>query len=328
MTGSSPSWSSQAARCVSRGCSRSRAAAAAVPDRLVAVRVVTGGPGQAAAARRRREVQHPVRAQPPGHLDREVFQLPGQPGHVVPGVEDDQHVRVAGAPVPGGGQRGDDLADLGGGDLRFIVIGAEPDRIQHRRPAGPAGFQRGGEGVRPARDHLRVALAAPVHVAEHPLRAGDRARPQPVAHIGCQPDPPVRPGRQGQRRQRPAQPREIDPAGLNRVIGRAVPAAVLRLQRQRRQRPHRPICAQHRIGQSGQRIGPRHQAPEELAAEGRQHATGLISARRALHPRLEPRPTERHGHRLILKFCGRNPKMMTRWPSAITVTRRTNQQNP
>ena len=67
--------------------------------------------------------------------------------HVVPGVEDDQHVRVAGAPVPGGDQPGDDLADLGGGDLGLIVIGAEPNRVQHRRPAAAARFQRGDEGV-------------------------------------------------------------------------------------------------------------------------------------------------------------------------------------
>jgi hypothetical protein len=227
--------------------------------------------------------------------------------------------------VPGGDQPGDDLADLGGGDLRLIIIGAEPDRVQHRRPAAAARFQRGDEGVRPARDHLRVPLAAAVAVAEHPLRAGRRARPQPVADIGRQPDPPVRPRRQRQRSQRPAQPRDIDPAGIDRVIGRPVPAAVLRLQRQRRQHPHRPVRAQHRIGQLEQRIGPRRQAPVQVAAEGRQHATGLISARRALDPRLEPRHTERHGHRLIFKFCGRNPKMMTRWPSAITATRRTNQ---
>jgi hypothetical protein len=66
-------------------------------------------------------------------------------------------------------------------------------------------------------------------------RAGDRAGPQPVADIDRQPEPPIRPGRQRQRGQRPAQPRDIDPASVHRVIRRPVPAAMLRLQRQGRQ---------------------------------------------------------------------------------------------
>ena len=87
--------------------------------------VVTGGPGQAAGsasansapcrtaaaaggAGRRGEVQHPVRSQPPGHPDGEIGQLPGQPGHVIAGIEHDQHVRVAVAPVPGVDEPGDD----------------------------------------------------------------------------------------------------------------------------------------------------------------------------------------------------------------------------
>jgi hypothetical protein len=41
MTGSGPSWSSQAARWVSRGCTRSQAAATAIPYRVVSVLVVT-----------------------------------------------------------------------------------------------------------------------------------------------------------------------------------------------------------------------------------------------------------------------------------------------
>ena len=51
-------------------------------------------------------------------------------------------------------------------------------------------------------------FAAPVDVAEQPLRAGGRARPQPVAHIDRQHDPPVRPpaaaaGPASDRRSRP-----------------------------------------------------------------------------------------------------------------------------
>jgi hypothetical protein len=40
--------------------------------------------------------------------------------------------------------------------------------------------------------NLCLAFAAAVDVAEQPVRAGRRARPQPVAHIGGQDQPPVR----------------------------------------------------------------------------------------------------------------------------------------
>jgi GNAT superfamily N-acetyltransferase len=79
MTGSGPSWPSQAARWVSRECTRSQAAATAVPYREVSVLVVTCGAGQAAGpasassppclqgrppgaglARRRGPLHHPV----------------------------------------------------------------------------------------------------------------------------------------------------------------------------------------------------------------------------------------------------------------------------
>jgi hypothetical protein len=52
MTGRPPSWSSQAARCVSRGCTRSQEAAAAIPYRVVSVLVVTWAPGQVAGSAR------------------------------------------------------------------------------------------------------------------------------------------------------------------------------------------------------------------------------------------------------------------------------------
>jgi hypothetical protein len=31
---------------------------------------------------------------------------------------------------------------------------------------------------------------------------------------------------------------------------------------------------------------------------------------------------------LVFKFCGRNPKMIARWPPAFTTTRRTTPANP
>jgi hypothetical protein len=52
-----------------------------------------------------------------------------------------------------------------------------------------------------------------------------------------------------------------------RVIHRAVPAAVLAHQRQLDQRTDRPVGAQHRVGQLEQRIRPRGQCPVELLPE-------------------------------------------------------------
>ena len=159
-------------------------------------RAVPDGPAHLAGlARRRRLAQHPVGAQPAQHLHGQVAQQPGQPGRLVPGVEDHQDVRVAVVPVPGLDQPLHNLADLRGGHRGQVVTGAQADRVQQPGPRGAARLQRGDERVRPARDHLRAVLPPPVAVAEQPLRAGSRVRPQPVAHIDRQPDPPVFPGR-------------------------------------------------------------------------------------------------------------------------------------
>ena len=233
MTGSSPWWSSHPARLASRWCSRPQACrgGGAVPGGLGGGGHRRGGPGRgvrepergpvpgrpavrAGLAGRGGEVHHPVAAQPARHLDRQVSQQPGQPGQVVAGVEDDQDVRVAVVPVPGGDDPHHDLADLRGGHLGRVIGRAQPHRVQRQRPRRAARLQRGDERVRPARDHLRVPLPPRIAVAEQPLRAGLRVRPQPVAHIRGQPDPPVVPGRQRQRGQRPAQPRDLDLAAL------------------------------------------------------------------------------------------------------------------
>jgi hypothetical protein len=174
--------------------------------------------------------------------------------------------------------------------------------------------QRSDEGVRPARDHLRAALPPPVAVAEQTLRAGHRVRPQPVTHICRQPDPPISPGRQWQARQRPPQPPDIGPASIDRVIGRPVPAAVLRLQRQRRQHPHRARPAQHGVGQLEQRIRAPGQAPVQLPAENRQPAQrpGGTASGPIRTPVLDLSPLpchpERHGHRLRLQVLWKEPK--------------------
>ena len=129
MTGSGPSWSSQAERWVSRGCSRSQARATAVPYRVVAVVVITAGSGQVTGSARANS--RPWRGRRPlvpdwrpgrgnaapgrsaaGPAPRRAGQRAGEPaasGHR-------RHRRSPGpagplAPVPGGDQPGDHLTD-------------------------------------------------------------------------------------------------------------------------------------------------------------------------------------------------------------------------
>ncbi len=75
-------------------------------------------------ARRRGQLHHPVAAQRAQHLGGQVREQIGQPRDVIACVEDDQDLRVTLAPVPGGDQPGDDVADLRGGDRDVIVIRA------------------------------------------------------------------------------------------------------------------------------------------------------------------------------------------------------------
>jgi hypothetical protein len=53
------------------------------------------------------------------------------------------------------------IATLCGGHLGLIIGGAELDRGQRRGPRVAARLQGGDRRVRPARDHLRVALPRP-----------------------------------------------------------------------------------------------------------------------------------------------------------------------
>ena len=148
-----------------------------------------------------------------------------------------------------------------------VVGRAEPHRVQQRGPRGAAGFQGGDERVRPARDQLGVALPAAIDVAEQPFRAGRGVRAQPRADVHGEHDPPVRGPRQRQGRQRCADPFRFHPSMVQRVVHRPVPAPMLGHQRQLDQRRHRPISAQHRLGQLEQRISPRGQRRVELEAE-------------------------------------------------------------
>ena len=186
-------------------------------------------------------------------------------------------------------------------------VWAEPHRVEHRSPRRAPGFQRGDERVRPARDHLRLTLAAAVGVAEQPLRAGRRVRAQPrAAHRRPARSARRPPAGQRQPGQRPAQPTGLDPALVERVIHRAVPAAVLGHQRQLHQRPHRAVGAQHRVGQLEQRIRPRGQTRVELPPEPDE-----ITSPRRVSPwprRQHLRHTDHRGHRLRLRALWKEPE--------------------
>jgi hypothetical protein len=174
----------------------------------------------------------PVGAQPPDQLHRQVGQQERQPAHVIAGIEHHQDRRVAGLPVPGRAQPPDDRAQLVGGDRGGVLGRAQPDHIQQRRPAGRPALQRGHQLIRPARKELVGLPRAPVHVAEQPLGARLGVRAQPRRGVDGQHDPPTEHPRQRQPSQHPAQPIDIDRAAVDRVVERAVSAAVLRRQAQ------------------------------------------------------------------------------------------------
>jgi DNA-binding NarL/FixJ family response regulator len=67
--------------------------------------------------------------------------------------------------------------------------------------------------------------------------------------------------------QRRPQPLHIDPPLIQRVVHRAVPAPVFRRQCQPHQRLHRPVGAQHGIGQLEQRVRAEGQTPMQLTPE-------------------------------------------------------------
>jgi hypothetical protein len=95
-----------------------------------------------------------------------------------------------------------------------------------------------------------------------------------------------------------------------------------------RQRPHRPVRAQHRVGELEQRVGSGGQARVQLAAEPRQRPSRVTAVRPGtprrpagrLCPPLLDRlgrqgHTERHGHRpLSFEIIRTDSKMIKRWP--------------
>ena len=203
-----------------------------------------------------------------------------------------------------------------------VASSAGPRRtaFQRQRPRRPARFQGHDPRVGPAGDELRVALPAGVAVAEQPLRAGHRLRPQPVAHVAGQPDPPVVPLAQRDARQRLAQPADPDLAAVHRVIDAPVAPAAFRLQAQLRQHVHPLRPAREGVARLEQGVPAQPERAVQLIPEPRQQPRTTIRPVRAI----APGHNEGHGHRLgVFKFCGRNPKIIKRWPPHVTTTRRT-----
>ena len=129
----------------------------------------------------------------PQHPDGQRGQQPGQPGQVIPGVEDHQDVRVTLPAVTG---------NPGSEQQRPRGPHGRSPRWHHRRgPAGPrpaaASRTCGPAPAPPANEHgqprmhKHVPLAARIGMAEQAVRAGLRIRPQPVAHVDRQPNPAI-----------------------------------------------------------------------------------------------------------------------------------------
>ena len=199
----------------------------------------------------------------PSSSHRQVRQQPGQPGHVVAGVEDDQDRRVAFPPVPGLDQPGDDLADLDGRDLGLVVIRAQPHGVQHRGPGGAARLQRRDHRVRPARDHLRLALA---RGRRRGRTAAPGWSPRPAAASCSHPRPAqIRPsGQAGGSQARPAP----GAAGRSRP-GRSSPRHTAR--RGRAGAPG-PATAPPASGPARPRTAPHRPAPNSSSARAARQA--------------------------------------------------------
>ena len=175
------------------------------------------------------------------------------------------------APVPGGDQPGDHLPDLRGADLGLVILGprrmASSTAVQEVRPGSSAATTEYGQpGIicacpfpRPYtwQNNLSGLVAAP---GRSQLLTSTASISRPSAPRG-----------NGSPRERAAQPGDIDPPAADRVIQRAVAAAVPRDQRQAGQVPDRAVRAQHRIRQLEDLIPAGGQAGTELAAEARQH---------------------------------------------------------
>lgn len=88
-------------------------------------------PGRRGGAARRSTLSERIRART---CTGKVGQEKRQAGRVVAGIGHDQHVRVAGLPLPGRDQPAHDVTHLPGGDRRGVSTGRQPHRVQRRSP--------------------------------------------------------------------------------------------------------------------------------------------------------------------------------------------------
>jgi hypothetical protein len=97
-----------------------------------------------------------------------------------------------------------------------------------------------------------------------------RVRAQPAGDVHGQDQAPISGPWQRRRGQRGAQPLDVKAATAQRGIQRAMTPTMLTDQRQLHLRPHRPIGAQHRVGQLKHRVSACAQTVVELLPERRQ----------------------------------------------------------
>ncbi len=220
-------------------------------------------PGSARGPGRRVPEEHPVLPQPDqqgGPVSRQPMR---QPGRVItgPGVEDEQRHPAAGA------QPGRHVTDLSHGRGGRVLLRADPAAAQRPGPRIPGEAQLADLLITPARHH-RLASRLPGRVIiQAPPRRGPRRAPRPGRGIHREHQrPPVR----AEGSQQILQRARAGPAPGQRGVLAAMPAAHHRLQRQPRQRRHRPARAQHRISQLEQRVRPPPQAPIPPRPEPRQ----------------------------------------------------------
>ena len=120
-----------------------------------------------------------------------VRELVSKPGHVIASINGDQDGRITVAPVPGGDQPGNNVADLRGGDLGHVVI-------RPRRTASSTAVH----DVRPLSSAAMTEYGQPGLICAWPLPAHTRGRtsapgwsPRPAA-VSCshppQHQPPIR----------------------------------------------------------------------------------------------------------------------------------------
>ena len=209
---------------------------------------------------------------------------------------------------------------------RVSVTGYDGDHRPIDHVEARARLQRGDEEVRPARDQSATSSAPRVDVAEQPLRAGRRARPQPVAHIHRQPDPPIAPAW-----------RQAAPANEKR--SRAIYRSGRLVESRHRAAPWPRRCSGSSDSAASTRTGRRAHSterPSSNSASARAARHRYNSLRKASSKPRTPRPRPASapglGHAILYVDVRPPPSSssnseepegwITRWPSHVTATRR------